>query len=157
MHDSSDSSRRSARRRFVGRLAALFALSLGARHGRAAEGSLAELDAVTRGAPVRPGRVKLEVPQLAENGNSISLRVTADSPMTPEDHVRAIYLFAPKNPRPAVAHFHLGPRAGRAEIATRIRLSGTQRVMAVAEMSDGSFWSDTAEVVVTVAACYDGS
>lgn len=146
----------SRRRDFLARLGGLCAAVLAAR-ASAAEPPLAELEAVTRGATVRPGRVALEIPRLAEAANSIPCKVTVDSPMTAEDHVRAIHLFAPKNPRPAVATFHLGPRCGRAEVATRIRLSGTQRVLAVAELSDGSFWSAGQEVAVTISACYDGS
>ena len=77
--------------------------------------------------------------------------------MLPEDHVRRIAVFNEKNPQPHVATFHLGPRAGRAEVATRIRLADSQRVVAVAEMSDGTYWSDSADVVVTLAACLEGS
>lgn len=77
--------------------------------------------------------------------------------MSASDYVKGIHLFAPKNPRRALAHFHLGPRAGRAEIGTRIRLAESQNVIAVAELSDGTFWSDSAPVEVTVSACYDGS
>ncbi|HEX9180199.1 MAG TPA: thiosulfate oxidation carrier protein SoxY [Burkholderiales bacterium] len=144
------------RRGFLARLGALGATILAGR-GHAAAPLLSELEAVTRGAAVRSGRVKLEIPRLAEAANSIPCRVTVESPMSAEDHVRAIHLFAPKNPRPAVAHFHLGPRCGRGEVATRLRLSGTQRVLAVAEMSDGSFWSAEQEVAVTISACYDGT
>lgn len=144
------------RRRFLAALTSLFAAALAPR-GSAAEPPLADLEAVTRGAAVRSGRVKLDIPRLAEAANSIPCKVSVESPMTEADHVRAVHLFAPKNPRPAVAHFHLGPRCGRAEVATRIRLSGTQRVLAVAEFSDGSFWSTEQEVAVTLSACYDGS
>ncbi|HEX9180325.1 MAG TPA: thiosulfate oxidation carrier protein SoxY [Burkholderiales bacterium] len=144
------------RRRFLAWLGGLCAAAVGTR-ACAAEPPPAELDAITRGAAVRSGRVKLDIPRLAEAANSIPCKVIVESPMTLEDHVRAIHLFAPKNPRPAVARFHLGPRCGRGEVATRIRLSGTQRVLAVAELSDGSFWSAEQEVVTTVTACYDGS
>lgn len=146
----------SGRRHFLARVGGLCAAAFAGR-AHAAEPPLAELDAVTGGAPVRAGRVKLEIPRLAEAANSIPCKVTVESPMTAQDHVRAVHLFAPKNPRPAVAHFHLGPRCGRAEVATRIRLSGTQRVLALAELSDGSFWSAEQEVAVTISACYDGS
>jgi len=107
--------------------------------------------------PVRPGRVKLAIPRLADNGNLVPCRISVESPMTETDHVRRIGIFSEKNPRPVIGVFHLGPRAGKAEIVTRIRLAGTQRVVAVAELSDGTFWSDTAEVVVTVSACLDGT
>ena len=76
--------------------------------------------------------------------------------MSAEDYVKAIHVFNEKNPQPNVISVHLGPRAGKASISTRIRLADTQRVIAIAEMSDGTFWSDEAEVVVTLAACLEG-
>jgi sulfur-oxidizing protein SoxY len=112
---------------------------------------------VTGGRKVTPGRVKLELPALAENGNSVPMRVSVASPMTAVDHVRAIHLFSERNPVRNMASFHLGPRAGRAEVATRVRLAGTQRLHAVAELSDGTFWSDTREIEVSLAACTDGT
>jgi sulfur-oxidizing protein SoxY len=108
-------------------------------------------------ATVRPGKVKLELPPLIENGNAVPLTVSVDSPMTESDHVKALHLFNEKNPQPNVASFHLGPRAGRAKISTRIRLADSQKVIAIAQMSDGSFWSDSVDVVVTLAACLEDS
>jgi sulfur-oxidizing protein SoxY len=116
-----------------------------------------DVQSVTKGAAVRAGRVKLELPPLADNGNSVSMRVTVESPMTPQDHVRAIHLFSERNPVRHMAAFYLGPRSGRAEIVSRIRLAGSQRIVAVAEMSDGSFWAGSAPVVVTLSACLDES
>ena len=104
---------------------------------------------------VSPGRVKLELPPLVENGNVVPLAVSVESPMTEADHVRAIHVFTEKNPQPEVVSFHLGPRAGRASVATRIRLADTQTVVAISELSDGSFWSARAPVVVTLAACLE--
>ena len=104
---------------------------------------------------VSPGRVTLELPPLVENGNTVPLTVRVESPMTDADHVRAIHVFTEKNPQPEVVSFHLGPRAGRASVATRIRLADTQTVVAISELSDGSFWSDRATVVVTLAACLE--
>jgi sulfur-oxidizing protein SoxY len=101
------------------------------------------------------GRVKVDIPPLVENGNTVPLTVSVDSPMTEADHVKAIHVFTEKNPQPEVAAFHLGPRAGRARVATRIRLADTQTVVAIAELSDGSFWSARADVVVTLAACLE--
>ena len=115
-------------------------------------------DAVRRvvgSAPVSPGRVKLEIPPLSENGNTVPLTVSVESPMTAADHVRAIHLFTEKNPQPDVASFRFGPRAGLARVSTRIRLSDTQAVLAIGELSDGSFWSASATVVVTLAACLE--
>jgi sulfur-oxidizing protein SoxY len=110
---------------------------------------------VTGGAEARRGRVKLDVPPLIENGNSVPIAVTVESPMTAADHVRAIHVFTEKNPQPNVINAWLGPRAGRAAIATRARIADTGTVIAVAQMSDGSFWSDRVEVVVTLSACLE--
>lgn len=110
---------------------------------------------VTGPARVAPGRVKLELPPLVENGNVVPLAVSVESPMTEADHVRGIHVFTERNPRPEVLSVHLGPRAGRARVATRIRLAHTQSVVAIAELSDGSWWSDSADVVVTLAACLE--
>ena len=111
---------------------------------------------IAGGARIMPGKVKLDLPPLSENGNAVPLAVTVESPMTESEHVRAIHIFTEKNPQPDVISVRLGPRAGRASVATRIRLADTQTVIAVAELSDGSFWSDRASVVVTLAACLEG-
>ena len=84
------------------------------------------------------------------------MTVSVDSPMTEADHVKAIHVFNEKNPQPNVLSVRLGPRAGKAAISSRIRLANSQTVTAIAEMSDGSFWSDEADVVVTLAACVEG-
>lgn len=107
-------------------------------------------------AEVRKGRVQLIVPPLVENGNAVSLVVAVDSPMTATDYVKSIHVFNEKNPQPNVVGVHLGPRAGRARISTRFRLADTQTVTAIAEMSDGTFWSATADLIVTMAACVEG-
>ena len=107
-------------------------------------------------ASIRKGRVDLEVPPLVENGNTVSLAVSVDSPMTATDYVRAIHVFNEKNPQPNVISVHLGPRAGRAKFSTRFRLADSQIVTAIAEMSDGTFWSASADVIVTLAACVEG-
>lgn len=128
--------------------------------GAATTGARATADAmqdtirkVTGGAAVAKGKVKLDVPPLIENGNSVVLSVSVDSPMTAADHVKAIHLFAPENPLPAMLSAYLGPRAGRARFTTRVRVAGSQTLVAIAQLSDGSFWSDSREVVVTLAAC----
>jgi sulfur-oxidizing protein SoxY len=106
-------------------------------------------------ANVRKGRVSLDIPPLVENGNSVPVTVTVESPMTTADFVKSIALFNERNPQPNVAHFHLGPRAGRATVSTRIRLGDSQNIVAIAQMSDGSFWSDSAELIVTLPACVE--
>jgi len=122
--------------------------------GTARPGQMEEaMRKVTGPAPVRPGKVKLDLPPLVENGNAVALTVSVESPMTAEDHVRAIHVFNEKNPQPNIASFVLGPRAGRATVSTRVRLADSQVVTAIAQMSDGSFWSAQASVIVTLAAC----
>jgi sulfur-oxidizing protein SoxY len=108
-------------------------------------------------APLNKGKLKIDVPALIENGNAVPLTVSCESPMTESDHVKAIHVFTEKNPQPNVIGAQLGPRAGRASVSTRIRLADTQKIVALAQMSDGSFWSDEVEVVVTLAACLEGT
>lgn len=108
---------------------------------------------VSGGALPKTGRVKLTLPPLAESGNSVSLKVQVESPMTATDYVRSIHILSEKNPRPVIARFHLNPRSGRAEVSTRVRLAGSQQIVAVAMMNDGSSWLGTADVVVIAAAC----
>ncbi len=108
------------------------------------------------GQTVRPGRVKLDVAKLVDNGNVVPLRVTVDSPMTAVDHVTEIAVFNEKNPQREVAQFKLGPKAGKADVSTRIRLATTQKLVAVAKMNDGSVWSETVDVIVVLAACIEG-
>jgi sulfur-oxidizing protein SoxY len=103
------------------------------------------------------GRVKLELPVLADNGNSVAMKVSVQSPMTEADHVKLIRLVSERNPEREMAVFHFGPRAGAAEVTSRVRLAGSQTVTAIAEMSDGSQWMDTAHVQVTLSACVDES
>lgn len=106
-------------------------------------------------APLNKGKVKLVLPPLVENGHLVPLSVSIESPMTETDYVKAIHVFTDKNPLPEVVSFYLGPRAGRANIATRARLADTETVVAIAQMSDGSFWSDSVHVIVTTAACLE--
>lgn len=110
---------------------------------------------LTGGAPLRSGRVHLDLPPLVDNGNTVPLSVTVESPMTAADHVKAIHVFTEKNPQPKVIAAQLGPRAGRAYLATRARIADTGSVVAVAQMSDGSFWAERVEVVVTLSACLE--
>ena len=147
------------RRRFFSVLAGLSALPmLPARRSLAAENDLAPIVAkITAGQPLREGRVRVDTPSLADNGHSVPLRISVESPMTASEHVVSISILSDRNPRPLIATYHLGPRAGRATVATRVRLNGTQRVHAIAKLSDGSFWSGGADVIVTESACLDDS
>ena len=153
--------RRASRREFLltaGGVAAGIALGsvVAVAPARATPAAMQEaIRKVVGSARVKTGRVKLELPPLSENGHAVPLAVSVESPMTAADHVRAIHVFTEKNPQPEVVSFHLGPRAGRASVATRVRLADTQTVVAVCELSDGSFWSGRADVVVTLAACLE--
>jgi sulfur-oxidizing protein SoxY len=104
-------------------------------------------------AQIRTGKVRLDIPPLVENGNTVPMTVSVASPMTATDHVKSIHVFNEKNPQPNIANFHLTPASGRAQVATRIRLADTQKVVAIARLSDDTFWQVAAEVVVTLAAC----
>ena len=150
MHDQS------TRRDFIALAgsAAVFAVTL-----RPAEATPATLAAAIRNVvgaePVKTGKVKLDVPPLVENGNTVPMTVSVASPMAPEDHVKSIHVFNEKNPQPNIGNFYLSPQSGRAQVSTRIRLADTQKVVAIAKLSDGSFWSASVDVVVTLAACTD--
>lgn len=115
------------------------------------------LKQITQGAPVRESRVKLDIPHLAENGHLVSLTVSVDSPMTAADYVQTLYLLSEKNPCPIIAKIGMTPATGRAALSTHIRLAGAQYVVAVAQMSDGSFWAAATDVIVTETACLDAS
>jgi sulfur-oxidizing protein SoxY len=110
---------------------------------------------VTGETVVRIGKVKLDIPPLVENGNTVPMTVSVASPMTPDDHVKSIHVFNEKNPQPNIGNFYLGPRAGRGQVSTRIRLADSQKIVAIAQLSDGSFWQTSVDVIVTLAACTD--
>src|ERR1700749_3721387 len=103
-------------------------------------------------APVRAGKVTLDIPPLVENGNTVPMTVSVASPMTDKDYVKSIHVFNEKNPQPNIGNFYLSPAAGRAQVATRIRLADTQKVVAIARLSDDTFWSTSVDIVVTLAA-----
>lgn len=136
-----------------------FILAAGALATGLAQGTPAEMQAAIRkalgDAKPRPGRVKVEIAPLIDNGNAVPLTVTVESPMTEADHVKAIHVFTEKNPQPNVLSARLGPRAGRAVVSTRVRLADSQTLHAIAELSDGSLWSGSADVIVTVSACLE--
>jgi sulfur-oxidizing protein SoxY len=113
------------------------------------------LDRILAGARAEEGGIDIGLPALAENGNSIPLTLKVASPMNETDYVSALHVIAERNPRPVVAVFHLGPWSGRAEIATRIRLAGTQKVTVVAALSGNRFRIARKEVHVTAGACLD--
>lgn len=145
--------RRTDRRRVLGALGAGCCLLV----LRPALATPAELQAALRerfgAAPITRGRVAIVMPVLAESGNVVPVAVRVDSPMTADDHVTGIHLFAEKNQLPEVLDIRLGPWNGKAEVASRIRLATSQQILAVAVMSDGSIWSGATEVEVTVSGC----
>jgi len=138
------------RRGALGAALVLIALPAGA----ATEG---ELDAAIReqvgDARIEDGGITLRAPVVAENGGQVPVTVLVDSPQTAAQHVSAIHLFATRNPTPGIASFRLTPLLARAEVQTRIRLSEEQRVIALAQMSDGSVRRAVAEVRVTMGGC----
>ncbi|PTM39634.1 thiosulfate oxidation carrier protein SoxY [Bosea sp. 124] len=146
------------RRRVVaGAAAGLLLASLPGRALAQTSPELAQLIArITEGVLPERARITLDIPALVENGNSVDTKIAVESPMTEADHVRWIHLIAEKNPFPDMARFHLGPRAGRAEVATTLRLAQSQKVTAVAALSGGSFVMAEADIVVTLSACIDG-
>ncbi len=99
------------------------------------------------------GKITFDLPQIAENGNTVPVGVTVESPMTADNYVKSVHLFADGNPSPEVASLHFTPLSGKASAATRMRLAKTQNVVAVAEMSDGSVFRAQQEVKVTIGGC----
>jgi sulfur-oxidizing protein SoxY len=106
-----------------------------------------------KGRPLKPGRVKLDLPPLVENGNAVPLTVSVESPMSADDFIARIALFNEKNPQPNIAVFHLTPFSGRAAVSTRIRLGDSQFITAIAETNKGELFVNKAELVVTLPAC----
>ena|ERR1700704_1050211 len=119
------------------------------------ESMAAAIKEVVGAGTIREGKVKLDLPPLVENGNVVPLTVSVESPMTEADHVKAIHVFNEKNPQPHVFDARLGPRNGKAVVATRIKLGDSQKIIAIAETSTGQFWSASADVIVTLAACIE--
>lgn len=148
----------STRRRFLGLAGSAAAFVAGPivtlRPAEATPAMLASaIRNVTGGVTVKTGKIKLDIPPLVENGNTVPMTVSVASPMAPEDFVKSIHVFNEKNPQPNIGNFYFGPNSGRAQVSTRIRLADSQKVVAIARLSDGSFWSVSVDVVVTLAAC----
>lgn len=115
----------------------------------------AAIQAFTGGAPVRAGKVKVDIAPLVDNGNTVPLAVVVDNPMRSDNHVNAIAVFSERNPQHEVASFGMGPHNATARVATRIRLATSQKLVAIARLSDGSHWSGEVDVIVTLAACIE--
>lgn len=146
-----------SRRDFLARAAGAGALVVLTRESASAtpETMQAEINKLLGAAKAQRGRVHLEIPQLVENGNTVPMAIKVDSPMTEQDHVKAIHVFNEKNPQPHVISCQLSPRCGRAQVSTRIRLADSQKITALAQMSDGTWWTGSADVIVTIAACLE--
>lgn len=159
--DEAPPSRHIGRRQLCLGLGAGWVLASGAQAQGMFSGTLLTLskmlDPLVRGRPLQQGGLSLELPILADNGSLVPVRVQVDSPMTEAEHVSHIYLLSQRNPVTQMALFHLGPWSGRAEVATRLRLAGSQKVVALARLSDDSFRWQQADVIVTESACVDGS
>src|SRR5437660_12363222 len=119
------------------------------------EAMAAAIKEVVGDVAVREGRVTLDLPPLVENGSTVPITVSVESPMSEADYIKAIHVFNEKNPQPHVFDARLGPRNGKALIATRIKLGDSQKIVAIAETSSGEFWSASADVIVTLAACLE--
>ena len=142
------------RRAFLAGTAVLTMLPLGSAYATP-EALQAAIREVTGGAPLREGRVKIDIPPLVENGSTVPLVVTVDSPMTADDRVKAIHVFNEKNPQPHVYNAWLGPAVPVASVSTRIKLGDSQKIVAIAQTSKGEFWTASADVIVTLAACLE--
>jgi sulfur-oxidizing protein SoxY len=113
----------------------------------------AEIAKFTGGKTAEKGKISIDLPEIAENGNTVPLSVVVDSPMQPNNYVSDILIVADGNPRPGVATFHLTPMSGRAEVATRIRLAATENIIVVAKTSEGKFLTEQKQVKVTIGGC----
>ncbi|QJR16023.1 thiosulfate oxidation carrier protein SoxY [Usitatibacter palustris] len=113
------------------------------------------IEKITGGKKPEDGGIKIDLPAIAENGNSVPMGIQVESPMTEADHVAAIHILAERNPRPQIAVFHFSPASGRAQVDTRVRLAGTQKVTVIASLSGGRFRMARVDVLVTSAACLD--
>ena len=117
------------------------------------EDAVSAIQKITGGAAMREGKVTLVIPPLVDNGNLVVLKVSVDSPMTANDYVKTIHVIAEGNPLPNTFTVYLSPRSGSANITTRVRLADSQKVWAIAQMNNGSFWQGSAETLVTLSAC----
>ena len=139
----------------IGRRSALLAIAgvLAARGALASPDSTREwLAGLAKGAP-KDGKVTLKAPEIAENGNAVPLTVSVESEMSEKSYVKALYVAADGNPNPGVAIYEFTPMSGKAEVQMRIRLAQTQKLVAVAEMNDGTLYTASREVKVTIGGC----
>lgn len=141
-----------SRREFIGALTALLVGPWPAAQAKPGDAAQA-ISAIVANRPVHTGRIAFELAPLVENGNSVTVKVSVQSPMTATDYVRTIHLISEANPLPNIVSCHFTPRSGRAAVHMRIRLAESQRVWVIAEMADGAVWRAHADTVVTLSAC----
>lgn len=132
---------------------AIIVAAIGLKPALAANNSQQIIEEFTGGKAASEGKISLDLPEIAENGNTVPISLTVDSPMTKDNYVKRVVVVADGNPRGGVATFHFSPASGVAEASTRMRLAKTQNVIAIAEMSDGSFYKASKQVKVTVGGC----
>jgi sulfur-oxidizing protein SoxY len=143
----------SRRQVLAGSAGALAIAAFGVAPAQAANNAQDLIKAFTGGKPATEAKVKLDLPEIAENGNTVPMTVTVESPMTEASHVTEVLVLADGNPNAGVATFHFSPASGVAEANTRIRLAATQNIIAVAKMNDGSFVTASKQVKVTIGGC----
>jgi sulfur-oxidizing protein SoxY len=146
---------RGSRRAFVaGGIASAVAMTLAPRLSIAAPGQVeAEIQKLYAGKVVSDGKIKLDLPSIAENGLVVPLNVEVDSPMSDTDYVKALHIYADGNPNPGVASFYFTSMMPKASAQIRLRLAATQNIVAVAEMADGKLYTAKREVKVTIGGC----
>jgi sulfur-oxidizing protein SoxY len=108
---------------------------------------------IANGRTPEPARVRIQTPDVADNGNTVPITVSVDGPMTPQNHVKALHIVSDGNPNPEVLSVHFTPRSGKAEVSTRIRMARSSTLIAYAETSDGKLYSGQVEVTVTIGGC----
>ncbi|KUL95720.1 sulfur oxidation protein SoxY [Bosea sp. WAO] len=134
--------------------AAAFASLLGSRLAFADEKAVAaEIKKLYGDKAMAEGKIKLDVPEIAENGLVVPVNVEIDSPMTEADYVKAVHIYADGNPQPGIVTYHFTPACGKASAATRMRLAQTQNIVCVAEMSNGTLHMAKANIKVTIGGC----
>jgi sulfur-oxidizing protein SoxY len=122
-------------------------------HGTPADAVVAEIAKFSGGKAAEKGMIRIDLPEIAENGNAVPISIAVESPMTADDYVTELVVVADGNPWPVVAKFHFTPLSGRAEAATRIRLASSQNVIAVAKTSDGRLFTSQREIKITIGGC----
>lgn len=137
----------------AGGAAAFLGMTLSRFASATAEDAAAKVAAIAGGKTPQSGRIVMDMPQIAENGNTVPISVSVESPMSDSDYVKSLHIFSEGNPSPDVASFHFTPMSGYAEISTRMRMAKTQNIVALAEMSDGSLFMESVQVKVTIGGC----